>query len=183
MNEPRPKKAQDMTASQTRERPPHDSKRRCTRRSPYGLSQKTWQEFFENNPWHRTSRSRQEALPDCLRHHYARELKGSCPSFNCPGCKVGLTDEFRQLLDHTEYIEGWTEDGKWTPVRIAHPYMPTCIAADSLKKLFDESLEPHERQRVQGFVGDQNQGWYATSSVMLIQPATCAPITGWIRVD
>ena len=66
---------------------------------------------------------------------------------------------------------------------VAHPYMPTTIAVQDLKKLFDESLEPHERNRVQGFVGDHNQGWYAASSAVLIQPATCAPIADWIRVD
>ena len=174
---------QETTLSETRERPAHNSKRRCTRESPYGLDPDSWRGFFERNPWHRTSRSRSQTVPDCLRHHFARELKGYCPSYGCPGCKLDGTKGYRTLLDHTEYIEGWTEDGRWTPVLIAHPYMPTTIAAEELKKLFDESLEPHERNRVQGFVGDQNHGWYATGTVVLIQPSTCAPIAEWIRVD
>ena len=175
-------KVKKRPPSETRERPAHNTKRRCTRESPYGLSPDTWRAFFERNPWHRTSRSRRQEPPYCLKHHFARELAGKCPWTVCTGCRL-MTNDNRKLLDHMEYIEGWTENAKWTPVLLAHPYMPAESAATELKKLFDESLEPDDRERVYGFVGNQNQGWYSTSSVVLIQPSTCAPIAHWIRVD
>ena len=167
--------------SQRPERPPHDSKRRCTTESPYGIWPETWRRFFKNNPNHRTSRSRRQVSPYCLRHHFANGLPSYCTLADCRGCR--FTSEHTKLLDHLEYIEGWTEHGTWTPVVVTHPYITPEHAVAELKKFLDDGLEPGDRPRVSAFVGRMHDDWYATSAVTLIQPATCTPINGWTPVE